>query len=74
MLIPARGKYGCGRWLTDIAAFAGAVFADQLVKGFNAFNAHQMIDFLARVGEMFTQVLLNFDAAFFQFGIQHLAN
>ena len=48
------------------------MFCQQLFEGFNAFYANEMEQFLTRVREVFTQVVVNFNTLFRQFSVQYL--
>ncbi|VFT73442.1 Uncharacterised protein [Klebsiella aerogenes] len=72
VLIPAGGQQRADGRLTDLAAITLTVFFQQFVEGFNAFHADQVEQLLAGVSEVFAQVVVDLDALFRQFGIEHL--
>ncbi len=74
VLIPAGGQQRTDGWFTHFTAVTLAVFLQQLVEGFDAFHADQVIQLLARVSEVLAQVVVHFNALFRQLGVEHLGD
>jgi len=72
VFIPAGGKdAGDGRF-ADFAAVTFAVFIQEFIKGVDLFHPDQAVEFLSGVGEVFTDVGIDVDAAFGKFAIEDL--
>ena len=71
-LVPARGEHRRDGRFADVAAHTSAVLVDQCVEGLHLADAHQVIQLLARVREVFAQVVVYRDAADRELGFQHL--
>jgi hypothetical protein len=66
-VVPGRGQDVGGHRLADVAAQALAVLVQQLAEALDAADAHQVVQFLARVREVFAQVVADG-----QPGLRHL--
>ncbi len=62
VLVPAGGQQRADGRFTHFAAVALAVLRQQLVEGLDAFHADQVVQLLARIGEVLAQVMVDLDA------------
>ena len=71
VFVPARGQQRADGGFTHFAAVAFAVFGQQCLERLDAFDADQVEQLLARIGEVFAQVVVDLDALLAQLGVQH---
>ena len=74
ILIPAGGQNRPDQRLTHLAALPVTIAADQLRESANMIDAHQMMDLLARVREVFANIFFHFHALRRQLVFHHLFN
>ena len=73
VFVPARSQQRADGGFTHFAAVAFAVFGQQRLERLDAFDADQVEQLLARIGEVFAQVVVDLDALLAQLGVQHLS-
>ena len=72
VFIPAGGQYRSHQRLTDFAPVALPVAADELFKGMDAVDAHQVVNLLTRVREVLADILFHLHALGCQLEFHHL--
>ena len=74
IFVPAGSQQRANGRFTHFAAVAFTVFRQQLFKGFDAFHPDEVEQFLTGVRKVLAQVIVDFDALFRQFGVEHLSH
>ena len=74
IFVPAGGQQRANGRFTNLTAVAFTVFCQQLFKGFDAFHADEVEQFLTGVRKVLAQVIVDFDALFRQFGVENLSH
>ena len=72
ILVPAGGKHRPHQRLADLTSVPLPVATNQLVKGANMVNAYQVVNLLARVREVFADILFHLHALLRQLELHHL--
>ncbi len=72
ILVPAGSQYRSHQRLTDLAPVPLTVAADKLVEGADMVDAHQVVNLLTRVREVFADIFLHLHALLRKLELHHL--